>query len=84
MHDLIESGPPRRWALTGSSARKLRRGGVDLLAGEDVAIARAAEVLDQLPDGRGHIFNVGHGLLPETDPAVVRAVVDFVHERSSR
>jgi len=55
-----------------------------LLAGADYAIARAADVLDQLPDGRGHIFNVGHGLLPETDPAVVRAVVDFVHEESGR
>lgn len=54
-----------------------------LLAGEDFAMARG-EVLDQQPDGGGHIFNVGHGVLPETDPTVVGAVVDFVHERSSR
>jgi predicted AAA+ superfamily ATPase len=33
VHDLIESGPRRRYVLTSSSARKLRRGGVDLLAG---------------------------------------------------
>ena len=33
VHDLIESGPELRYILTGSSARKLRRGGVDLLAG---------------------------------------------------
>lgn len=33
VHDLMESGPKRRFLLTGSSARKLRRGGVDLLAG---------------------------------------------------
>ncbi|MCA1732765.1 MAG: ATP-binding protein, partial [Acidobacteria bacterium] len=33
VHDLIESSRPRRYLLTGSSARKLRRGGVDLLAG---------------------------------------------------
>jgi predicted AAA+ superfamily ATPase len=33
VHDLIESGPPIRYILTGSSARKLRRGEVDLLAG---------------------------------------------------
>lgn len=33
VHDLMESGPPKRYVLTGSSARKLRRGGVDLLAG---------------------------------------------------
>jgi predicted AAA+ superfamily ATPase len=33
IHDLMESGEKRRFLLTGSSARKLRRGGVDLLAG---------------------------------------------------
>jgi predicted AAA+ superfamily ATPase len=33
VHDLIESGPPKRYVLTGSSARKLRQGGVDLLGG---------------------------------------------------
>jgi len=33
VHDLIERDPSRRFVLTGSSARKLRRGGVDLLAG---------------------------------------------------
>ncbi len=33
VHELIESSEPPRFVLTGSSARKLRRGGVDLLAG---------------------------------------------------
>ena len=36
VHDLIESAPGRRFILTGSSARKLRRGGVDLLGGRAV------------------------------------------------
>lgn len=36
VHDLIEEAPSRRYVLTGSSARKLRRGGVDLLAGRAV------------------------------------------------
>jgi uroporphyrinogen decarboxylase len=32
-------------------------------------------------DGRpGHIFNLGHGILPETPPDNVRQLVDFVHE----
>jgi hypothetical protein len=31
VHDLIESGPPKRYVLTESSARKLRQSGVDLL-----------------------------------------------------
>lgn len=36
VHDLMEGGPPNRYILTGSSARRLRRGGVDLLAGRAV------------------------------------------------
>ena len=36
VHALLESKDRRRFVLTGSSARKLRRGGVDLLAGRAV------------------------------------------------
>jgi predicted AAA+ superfamily ATPase len=36
VHAVVESKDRRRFALTGSSARKLRRGGVDLLAGRAV------------------------------------------------
>src|SRR6478752_6238250 len=32
----------------------------------------------------GHIFNLGHGVLPETDPEVLTRVVELVHEASSR
>jgi uroporphyrinogen decarboxylase len=33
--------------------------------------------------GRGHIFNLGHGILPETNPDAVKFVVDLVHSESS-
>ncbi len=52
---------------------------VALLAGEEVAVAQAREVLRRAGGRPGHIFNLGHGILPETEPAVVRAVVDAVH-----
>jgi len=52
---------------------------VSLLAGKEVAVARAAEILRAVGGRPGHIFNVGHGLLPQTDHNVVRAVVDYVH-----
>jgi uroporphyrinogen decarboxylase len=32
----------------------------------------------------GHIFNLGHGVLPDTDPDVLTRVVDLVHEVSQR
>jgi len=50
-----------------------------LLAGEEVAIAKARDILERVGGRPGHIFNVGHGILPGTDPAVIRAVVEFVH-----
>lgn len=40
-----------------------------------------------LAEGRrtsGHVFNLGHGVLPETDPDVLARVVDHVHEASAR
>ena len=48
-----------------------------LLAGVDDVLARAA--------GRaGHVFNLGHGVLPATPVENVRAVVEHVHARSAR
>jgi uroporphyrinogen decarboxylase len=41
---------------------------------------RATAVLDQAAGRRGHIFNLGHGILPGTSVDQVRRLVDFVHE----
>ena len=41
------------------------------------------EVRRVLAEGRaapGHVFNLGHGVLPETDPDVLTRVVALVHE----
>lgn len=52
---------------------------VSLLAGSDIAVARTDRILRKVAGRPGHIFNVGHGVLPETDPEVIRAVVEHVH-----
>jgi uroporphyrinogen decarboxylase len=44
-----------------------------------VAAAETREVLDQAGTAPGHIFNLGHGVLPETDPAILEEVVRLVH-----
>jgi uroporphyrinogen decarboxylase len=45
-------------------------------AGADAVLAAAG--------GRpGHIFNLGHGVMPETDPAVLRRLCELVHERTA-
>ena len=43
----------------------------------------AVAVLDEVAGGPGHIFNLGHGIWPETDPDAVARLVDYVHESSS-
>ena len=34
--------------------------------------------------GTGHVFNLGHGVLPEADVGILAAVVDLVHAESIR
>jgi uroporphyrinogen decarboxylase len=48
------------------------------LAPWDVVEERVTDVLRRGPR-RGHIFNLGHGVLPETDPDVLTRMVDHVH-----
>ncbi len=48
-------------------------------------VRRAAKrILDQAANRSGHIFNLGHGILPETPVDNVIALVEAVHEYSSR
>jgi len=46
----------------------------------DVVVTKVREVLAANGDRPGHVFNLGHGVLPETDPAVLAQVVTTVHE----
>ena len=43
---------------------------------------QARHVLTRAGDRAGHIFNLGHGVLPATDPEHLRRLVDLVHERA--
>jgi uroporphyrinogen decarboxylase len=55
-----------------------------LLAGGDEIRRRAKQILDQAGGRPGHIFNLGHGVLPQTPVASARTLVDLVHELSQR
>ena len=48
------------------------------------ALAAAAAILGRAAGRPGHVFNLGHGILPETPVDHVRALVDAVHELSAR
>ena len=55
-----------------------------VFAPTEVMLSRAAEVLEAGREAPGHIFNLGHGVLPSTDPDQLARLTDFVHERSAR
>jgi uroporphyrinogen decarboxylase len=73
------------WARLGPSVGV--QGNLDptlLLGPRDRLLARVDDVL-RLADGRrGHVFNLGHGILPGTPVENVKAVVERVHEVSAR
>ena len=49
-----------------------------LLAGEEVAIGKTRDVLLRAGGRNGHVFNLGHGIHPDTDHRVIAAVVNEV------
>jgi uroporphyrinogen decarboxylase len=54
------------------------------LAPFDVVDARARDVLARAGGRPGHVFNLGHGVLPETDADVLRRLVELVRATSER
>jgi uroporphyrinogen decarboxylase len=57
---------------------------VALFANQDFIRAQANLILERAGGRPGHIFNLGHGILPETPVENVIALVDAVHELSKR
>jgi uroporphyrinogen decarboxylase len=49
-----------------------------LFAPTDVLTARAAEIIEAGRAARGHVFNLGHGVLPTTDPDQLKRLTEFV------
>lgn len=54
-----------------------------LMAPWPVIEQRARQVLERGRTAEGHIFNLGHGVLPQTDPDVIARLTDLVHEAST-
>jgi uroporphyrinogen decarboxylase len=53
-----------------------------LLAPWDVVEREALDVVTRAGGRAGHVFNLGHGVLPDTDPAVPTRLAELVHERT--
>ena len=55
-----------------------------LLSNQEELRRRAQLVLDQAAGRAGHIFNLGHGIVPQTPPENARALVEMVHDLSKK
>ena len=55
-----------------------------LLAGWEATAEGARDVLRRAGGRPGHVFNLGHGVLPDTDPDLLSRLVDLVHRETER
>ncbi|MBT3153710.1 uroporphyrinogen decarboxylase [Streptomyces sp. CHD11] len=55
-----------------------------LFAGPEAVETKAQEVLDAAAGLEGHVFNLGHGVMPSTDPDALTRLVEYVHTRTAR
>jgi uroporphyrinogen decarboxylase len=72
------------WARLGDVAVMGNFDSIALFTTPEVVRRRAKEILDMAANRPGHIFNLGHGILPETPVENVVALVEAVHELSQR
>ena len=72
------------WQRLGDVAVMGNLDPVTLFADVGVVRAQARRILERAGGRPGHIFNLGHGILPETPVDNVIALVDAVHELSQR
>ena len=71
------------WSAIGDRAIQGNLDPVVCLAPWDIVADRALDVLRRAGGRPGHVFNLGHGVLAETDPDVLARLVELVHERTA-
>ena len=73
------------WSLLGNDVAVM--GNMDpvvLYTSAEQIRAQVQKILDKAEGRPGHIFNLGHGILPDMPPENVAELVDAVHELSAR
>jgi uroporphyrinogen decarboxylase len=91
LHDMGQAGAdvvgvdwrvPLSAAVRRIGPGKAVQGNLDptlVFAPDDVIARKVRETLEEGTSAEGHIFNLGHGVLPETDPDALLRVVELVH-----
>ena len=74
----------RGWEIVGPDRGV--QGNLDpalLLGAWERAETATLAIIEAVAGRHGHVFNLGHGVLPDTDPAVLGRLVELVHEKTS-
>ena len=74
-----DKGGPATYDYALGDGRTVRA----LLSPMPILEARVRDILRRAAGRSGHIFNLGHGVLQQTDPARLKAVVEMVHQESA-
>jgi uroporphyrinogen decarboxylase len=81
------------WTMNiGEVRRKLQdkaalQGNLDptvLYGSSELIQSEARRILDSYGEGNGHIFNLGHGILPDVNPENLKLLVNFIKEESRK
>jgi uroporphyrinogen decarboxylase len=72
------------WSRLGCRAVQGNLDPIALCADQATVAHQAQLVLDEAGGRPGHIFNLGHGIIPETPVDNVKFLVDYIHEHSAR
>jgi uroporphyrinogen decarboxylase len=79
----VEIGKVRN-VLQGKTALQGNMDPTILYANKEKIKNEVIKILKSYGSGSGHIFNLGHGILPDVEPENAKALVDFVKEESPR
>tara|TARA_A100001015_G_scaffold261277_1_gene306672 strand:- start:196 stop:1236 length:1041 start_codon:yes stop_codon:yes gene_type:complete len=69
------------WALNTIPKNIAMQGNLDPLALQgtpEILLQQVSKILEKMKHRKGFIFNLGHGVLPQTDPENVRQVVEYI------
>jgi uroporphyrinogen decarboxylase len=83
----VDTFTPLDWARERLGPSVAVQGNLEPLllnAPRELLARRVDDVLRRAGTAPGHVFNLGHGILPETPPDAVKYVADLVHERTAR
>ncbi len=72
------------WRVLGETAIQGNLDPATLLASDKLIEERTKDILGRVGSRPGHIFNMGHGVLPETEPGKAKKLVRFVHESTRK